>query len=380
MQPPPYAQQPQPMQPPQPPMQPPQTTAVTPTTPPQAPQGAPPPAAPTTQPADPYAQAAPPPPPPPPYAQQPYTPYAQPYAPYPQYAQPYAVPPGPPPPSHLHDGEVIGNFATVGILAATDILVRQDIENGNAVTFILLAGAAGGGGAGYVLTQKFPIDAGVAHSTTIGTLIGVANGALLIEPLGYDHASSVMGLLLAGSALGAAGGFIYGEAAHLTPGQSVFVGNLALIGSATAALTAVTANRDGHYGGFEDGTLALGLDGGALAGALIAPHLDWSPRRAKYVFATTFVGALVGGLLGGLLTTPSNGGASDANATATAAAMTAGLWGGFGLGILMTKNSAPDPSLAQPAAQPQTAAAPTTSMLPWMGDHGQMGMMMGGTF
>ena len=38
--------------------------------------------------------------------------------------------------SHFHDGEVIADFATVGVLAAIDLAVRQDINNGNAITLL----------------------------------------------------------------------------------------------------------------------------------------------------------------------------------------------------------------------------------------------------
>ncbi|HEY1552842.1 MAG TPA: hypothetical protein VGG28_33665 [Kofleriaceae bacterium] len=309
----------------------------------------------------PYAQPAPPPYPPPQSYPPPY--YAQPP---PQY---YA---GPPPRTHLHDGEVIADFVALGTLAAIDIIARQDIENGEAGTFIVLAGVVGGGGLGYLLTQRFPVDSSVAHATTIGTLVGMANGALLIQPTGADTGTSVVSLLLAGGAVGAAGGFIYGENANLTPGQATFMTNLTVLGTVTALN--VIAAKD-NFDGWSDATLAIGIDGGLIAGALIAPHLNWSSHRAGIVFATSFVGGLVGALVGGLATKPSDGGASDANASVVTGIATAGMWGGFGLGILMTRDD-PPPLQAQPA---QPAQLPTT-MLPFVGDHGQLGMAMGGTF
>ena len=64
--------------------------------------------------------------------------------------------------------------------------------------------------------------------------------------------------------------------------------------------------------------------------------------------------------------------------------MTAGLWGGFGLGVLMTKQYTPDVRFAQP---PQRAAARTSSkpasptvVSPWLGASGQLGVMTGGSF
>ncbi|HEY6037987.1 MAG TPA: hypothetical protein VIV58_27090 [Kofleriaceae bacterium] len=338
---------------------------------------------PTPQPQpQPYPQAQPQPyPPPAPYGQQP-QPYPPP-APYgaPQTSpapQPYAQPVVVGGRSHFHDGEVMADFATVGVLAATDLAVRQDITNGNAITLLILGGLAGGGGVGYLLTQKYNIDAGAAHATTIGMMLGIANGALLIQPTDYHDASSIMGLLTLGSVAGAAGGFIYGQNAELTDGQSLFVANLMLLGSSTALLTAVTANRDGNYGGFENTTLALGLDGGAVVGALVAPHLDWSPRRAKVVFASTFVGALVGGLLAGSIAKPSN--TSGENASIVTGAMTAGLWGGFGLGILMTRDQGADPKYTHAASGGSAKKGTQTSFAPWVGANGQLGVMSGGTF
>jgi hypothetical protein len=282
----------------------------------------------------------------------------------------------------LHDGEVIADFAVVGTFASLDILARQDIDNGNAVGFLLVAGMIGGGGVGYVLTNKYDVDAGAAHATTLGLTLGFANGALLIQPTGWQETSSVLNLLFLGSAAGATGGFIYGQNAKLTSGQSMFVANMALLGSATAALGAITGSRDGEFGTWENGSLAVGLDGGTVAGALIAPSLDWSPKRAKVVLAATAIGALAGGMFAGLLTN-NEGESRTEDGDVVAGAMTAGLWGGFGLGVLMTKQYSPDSRFVQPQnAASATASKPAspTTILPWVGVGGQLGVMTGGSF
>lgn len=334
-----------------------------------------PPVPPSTQP------SAQPPPPPQPYPTQPQQPYAPPYDQQP-YPYPYVAPPPPPPSRRLHDTEVIGDFAAVGTLAAIDILIRQDVDDGTAGTAILLAGVAGGAGVGWLLTQNYEVDAGTAHATTIGLLVGAANAALLIEPAKAYDAADVVGLLFLGSAIGAGGGFAYGRAADLTAGQSTFLGTTILLGTATAALGAVVGSTDGRFGNVESGTLALGLDAGLAAGILIAPTLDWSPRRAKTVLAATVVGALVGGSLPGLLTKRQDG--DSYNAEVIAGCMTAGLWGGFALGILLTGDSAPDPKFAKPL--PQGAAPPpprTTSIAPWIQPADRattLGVMTGGTW
>jgi hypothetical protein len=322
---------------------------------------------------------------PPPYPQQ----YPQPYPQqYPQpYPQPYpqAYPPPPPPADQptgggrIHNGEVIADFAAVGALAGVDILLRQDIDDGSLGTFVLLGGVFGGGAAGYLLTEKYEVDGGAAHATTIGLVAGAANGALLIKPLlapDYD-AEDVMGLLFVGSALGAGAGFVYGQGADLTEGQSTFLGNAVLLGTSTAALTAILGSRNGTYDNWENGTLAIGLDAGLVGGALIAPHLDWSKKRARVVMAGTVLGALTGGMIAGM-TTKKRDGDGDYNGNVVAGFMTAGLWGGFGLGLLMTRDSDPDPKfIDRGPASP--AKGSSTSFAPFVGERA-MGLTAAGTW
>jgi hypothetical protein len=330
----------------------------------------------------PYPQPGQPQPYPQPYQPQP-QPYPQPGQPQPPYGTPYPAQPAPypypyPPPSRrLHNGEVIADFAAVGALASIDILVRQNVDNGGAGTLIMLAGIGGGGALGWLLTEKYTVDAGAAHSTTIGLLAGTANAALLIRPSESYDAEDVIGLLFLGSAVGAGGGFAYGQAADLTSGQSIFLGNTVLLGTATAALVGITGSRNGQYDNWENAALALGIDVGLIGGALIAPRLDWSPYRARIVFAATAIGALVGGMLPSLITKRSDD--ESYNGDLITGAMTAGLWGGFGLGVMMTRDKAPDAKYMNPRA----SAAPTarsTSYLPFVGEHGQIGLMAGGTW
>jgi hypothetical protein len=113
---------------------------------------------------------------------------------------------------------------------------------------------------------------------------------------------------------------------------------------------------------------------------VVAPALDWSPHRAKIVLAGTLVGAFVGGMMGGLLAPVRQGETRSDNGDIVAASMTAGLWGGFGLGVMMTRDSAPDPRFAQPSAPATPTAAATTSFVPWIGQQGQLGVMAGGAF
>ena len=274
---------------------------------------------------------------------------------------------------------MIGDFAAVGALASIDILIRQDIQDGGTGTLILLAGLAGGAGTGWLLADRFDIDAGAAHATTIGLLAGAANGALLIEPTKGTKSQDAVALVFAGAAVGAAGGFIYGQHANLTSGQSTFLLNAVMLGTGTAALGAIASSRDGQFGNFESGTIALGLDVGLVGGALIAPKLDWSPKRSKQIIAATMLGALIGGATPGLFTKRDNTTSSDSqyNGDLIAGCMTAGLWGGFGLGILLTTDAPPDPKFAKPVKAPP---APVTMVSPWSGPHGQVGVMASGSW
>jgi hypothetical protein len=118
--------------------------------------------------------------------------------------------------------------------------------------------------------------------------------------------------------------------------------------------------------------LAVGLGAGVLGGALIAPHLHGSPRRSKVVFASTALGATLGGMLVRVVTKPSNGDSSSGDLVA--GCMIAGMWGGFRLGILMTKGAEPDVRFNNPA--PGVRRDGCT----FAGDRGRVGMMAGGTW
>ena len=306
-----------------------------------------------------------------------YVPPSQPYPPVQPYAapQPYPAPTGGDA-AFRHgrsgNGEVIVDLAAVGALAATALLVRQDAADGSAGAFLFFAGLAGGGAAGWLLTEAYPADAGAAHATSLGLLAGTANGALLIQPTRWTDPDQVFGLLLLGGAAGTAGGFVYGQTADLTSGQATLIGNLALLGSATAAFAAISGSRDGRFGGWEDATLALGLDAGVLGGALIAPSVDWSPRRSKVVLASTAIGALLGGVVSSLITSPGN--SDSANGDLVAGCMIGGMWGGFGLGILMTQGSEPDSRFSR------ATGGSAVTVAPFAGDRGQIGMIAAGSW
>jgi hypothetical protein len=280
-----------------------------------------------------------------------------------------------------NDGEVIADFAIVGTLGAINILDRSDVSNANAVSFTVLGGLAGGGAVGYLLTSKYPVDTAAARLTTLGMSLGVANGALMVEPTGWSRSESVLNFLFWGGAIGAGGGFAYGQAADLTSGQAMFVANITLLGTATAALGAISGSRDGEFGNAENTALLIGMNGGAITGAIIAPHLEWSSHRANMAVAGSLIGGLAGGMLSGLLTDNKDGARTD-NGEVVAATMTAGMWGGFGLSILMTRapDGVPPKSTQRSSVQRKVASGSAQTVAPWIGHRGTLGLMAGGSF
>src|SRR5690606_4149566 len=96
--------------------------------------------------------------------------------------------------------------------------------------------------------------------------------------------------------------------------------------------------------------LALGLDVGVVAGVALAPKVDWSARRARFVAAGTVLGAGAGLSLGAMIT----GDNKDPRALGTAAL--AGLWGGFLGAVAMTSDWEPDPRFLGDKAPPASPA------------------------
>ena len=58
--------------------------------------------------------------------------------------------------------------------------------------------------------------------------------------------------------------------------------------------------------------------------------------------------------------------------------MTAGMWGGFALGIVLTGDQPPDPNFGSKQAKP--VAGPSTTVSPWSPGRGQMGLMASGSW
>ena len=282
-----------------------------------------------------------------------------------------------PPPGEI---ETVVDFATVGLLAGLTIDVRGVNDSGIA-TFVLLGSTAGGGAIGWILADHYQATRGDAYLTTLGLTVGMTNGALLLQPLHEtDTATQVLGILTLSSAIGATAGFATSRAEHLTAGQAMFATDLTALGIGSAALIASLNNHNDLTNG-DLAALAVGLDGGAAAGLILAPQVNWSHRRANLVGMGTLVGVFLGSMAVGLAS-PVHKNAdgtteTDYDARAFATALLLGGWGGFGATILLTKDMPPDPRY-DPRYQ-QAPQAPPVSLMPFV--HGDaIGAAIGGSF
>ncbi|MBZ0232105.1 MAG: hypothetical protein K8M05_07100, partial [Deltaproteobacteria bacterium] len=288
----------------------------------------------------------------------------------------YAPPPAAPPPAYraeaaepTGDLEVIADFALLGVLGSVTLIDARDLGDEGMGTMIVMAGAASGAGVGYLLAEQLHPTRGDGHATTMGMALGMSNAALLLVPLGLtDSSEEVLPTLLAGGTAGAVGGLALSRGMELTAGQSMFATNLALLGVGTSAIASALLDTDGRFDSGETTALLVGLDGGAAAGVLLAPKVDWSYRRARMVGIASMVGFMSGSLIA---TATSDDGSGDPDPDVIAGGLLAGMWGGFLLGAKLTSGWEPDPKYA-PRRNP-VAIAPLASA-------SHLGVSFGGTF
>jgi hypothetical protein len=274
--------------------------------------------------------------------------------------------------------ELVADFAAVGLLSTVAALDARDYDDKDTGTLLVMGGTLGAGAVGWLVADKLEVTRAEAHAASMGLGLGVANAALLLVPLhAEDESSQVLATLAIGSGIGVVGGLAVGKKLRLTEGQATFAGNLALLGVGTAAITAALIDDDdGEADSGEMSALAIGLDAGAIAGLAIAPKIDWSRRRARYVGMSSLAGLFVGSLVGALAATDKDDtGSSHTDPDIAATGVLVGMWGGFAAGIALTGDFAPDPS--------HTKAAPTstpTSLLPLVGPQREVGITIAGGF
>lgn len=325
-------------------------------------------------PQNPYGQPAPYGQPPPPNG------YGQPAYPYPQQQPQQMLMSGPPPvpPGQV---EMVCDFGAVGLLAGITIDVRG-VHDSSLGTMVVLGSTAGGGALGWLLADRFQATRGDAYLTTLGLTVGAANGALLLQPThNTDDAEQVLGVLTLSSAVGATAGFAASRGEKLTAGQSIFATNVTFLGFGSAALIASIMDNNNRLDNSEISALAIGLDGGAAAGLILAPKVQWSQRRANVVGMGTLVGTFVGGMVAGLAAPRSknaDGSTStefDPNFVSTS--LLVGAWAGFGASIYLTNDMPPDPQF-DPRYQ-KVPASPPVSVMPFVRGDG-FGAAVGGSW
>jgi hypothetical protein len=299
-----------------------------------------------------------------------------PYAPPPPPGLDNGVPP-PPPPGEV---EMVCDFGAVGLLAGITIDVRG-VHDPSLGTMVVLGSTAGGGAVGWILADHFQATRGDAYLTTLGLTVGAANGALLLQPThNTQTADQVLGVLTLSSAVGATAGFAASRGEKLTAGQSLFATNVTFLGFGSAALIASLMDNNHSLDNSEISALAIGLDGGAAAGLILAPKVDWSQRRANVVGMGSLVGTFIGGMVAGLAS-PRQKNADGSTSTEfspdfVATSLLVGAWAGFGASIYLTKDMPPDPQY-DPRYHPQQS--PPVSVTPFVrGD--SFGAAIGGSW
>ena len=301
---------------------------------------APPPVAVAPPPVDPYAGVAPPVAAPPPVA------VAPPVA---------ATPPSPPPREPSGEGEMIGIGASLGMVTAITLIDRADSGENKSASLLVVGGALGGGALGYLLADGMRLKRSDAYATGAGLTLGVTNAALLLRPLGRTETSEeVMPILLAGAVVGAGAGLAVGHGMSMTRGQVMFAADLGLLAFASTALTSGMLDEDDEIDNSELLSLQLGLDAGVLAGLVLAPHIDWSYRRARWVGAASLAGFFTGSLLAVGATDKGE----DPDPDVVAASVLTGMWAGFGLGVLLTRGWDADATKASPTASSSVVLLP----------------------
>jgi hypothetical protein len=232
-------------------------------------------------------------------------------------------------------------------------------------------------------TRGRRISTGMAESYTIGIWSGVSNGLLLSPVLGVDVDGEdgdgevndnflTFGLVM--MAAGGAAGAYLGHRYEPTGAQARYAGTLAVNGFITAGLGMIILQPD-----FEDekipmATLAIGMDIGLVAGISSASKIEWSGSRLTYVTLAEFLGGLGGFAISGLVV---GSDPTEEEGRAMAVATLGGMWGGFALGIHMTRDMEPDSRFAR---TPAGGAGASLQLMPVALGKDARGIGLAGTF
>jgi hypothetical protein len=168
-----------------------------------------------------------------------------------------------------------------------------------------------------------------------------------------DETEDVQMFAFASLAVGGAVGMVAGDRLHLTRAQAGLAGTTSVLGVATAGLTLGILQPDISA----DSVLLLmagSLDVGAALGLGLGSTIDWSVSRQRLTSLGAFLGALGGWATAALLTGADS---DDSTGRAWAASTLAGMWGGFGLSVYLTRDMKPDARFR--TASPAPVVMPT---------------------
>lgn len=181
----------------------------------------------------------------------------------------------------------------------------------------------------------------------------------------------VHGASLGGMILGGAISYAMAKRTDPTRGQVAFTALSAKMGLASAGLGLMLA-QPGDRPNSSRLALVGGVNLGALAGAMVAPGLDWSLSRVRLVGLGSLLGAVAGWSTAAIITGgPGEGELDDRSSRIWAASTLVGMWGGFGVAARLTKDMPADRRFARKRGT-------TISPLPVQG--GGMGVSLSGSF
>jgi hypothetical protein len=227
-------------------------------------------------------------------------------------------------------------------LVAIDLLNINDVRSGTA----LVMGSTAAGVIGSIYgTQGRTMTGGMADAWSLGLLVGAGNALLLSEPFGLYRSPSnssekVQTFTLAATWGTATAGLLIADRIRPTRAQVNVVETFGLMGVGSTLLSLAIIQPSLDADSFTTIT-ALGLDAGLGVGAGFAGKLDWSNSRARLVQLSAFLGGLTGVGTSLILLSGSNGNGDSALRTGAGITL-AGLWGGFALGMHLTRDMDPD--------------------------------------
>ena len=280
---------------------------------------------------------------------------------------------GPAPMGVSEDDEPSGGRATFVVtttmaslysgVVLIDLLDVNDVRTG----VLVVMGSTAGGVIGSIYGSRGKtMTGGMADSWELGMFAGAGNALLLSGPFGfYDSASNasekVQSFTLGAAWGGAAAGLLVADHYRPTRAQVNITQTFGLMSLGSTLLGLAVIQPDSLDSNSFLTITAAGLDAGIGIGASFASKLDWSLSRARYVSLSAFLGLLAGGGTSLLIFADSNDGNKAARASAGIAL--AGLWGGFLVGMHLTRDMAPDYRFRAQAAAPQTSTMVTPTIM-----------------